>query len=91
MKIKDIKIKQKKLYLKGKVIEKSKIRNVDDMDVVNVLFDDGTGRADLCIYGKSAKEVGEGDTILVCNAMCTGRKEGLKKITTGKYGRIIIR
>ena len=90
MTIKQLKDKEKKVYLTGKVIEKktSVIPRIN-IKAANIILEDDTGKCDVSIYGGKVNEVQEGDTIMICNALCKGEYMGMKKVTLGKYGYII--
>ena len=94
MKIKDIKPDQKKIVTRGKVIEKSTIKELKDNKVFNILLEDDTGRCDTAIYESCCKDfdkIKEGDMLLIINAMSSIKEDGSLKLSTGKYARVYIR
>ena len=60
MKIKDIKPNQKKINIKGKIIEKGEIINFGTNKVVNVILDDDSGRCNVAIYGEDTEKIENG-------------------------------
>lgn len=93
MKISELKDKQKKVYISGKIVEKQKVFIMPGTNIkaVNIILEDDSGRCDISIYGNKVDEIQEGDTIMVCNAFCKGEYNNFKKITLGKYGYIMKR
>jgi len=89
LKIKDVKVGQKKIELVAKIKQiKDQFKNKNTGDPVAIVrLEDQSGECNLFVYGQeSISKLKEGETIRLIDCFCSGEFQGDIDITTGKYG-----
>lgn len=91
MNISEIKPKQGKIEVKGKIIEKEEPREFNKFGnagrVCNATLEDTSGKIKLTLWNDEIDKVKVGDKVKITSGWC-GEFQGEKQLTAGRFGKL---
>jgi len=90
-KISEIKPREGKLEVEGKIISKEEPRTFEKFGqagrVCNAEIEDDSGKIKLTLWNDEIDKVKEGDTVKITNGYCN-EFQGEKQLTAGRFGKL---